>query len=113
MPPHITADPSEDKVELSKILAGNASFNNLSVAELESMVAPEYHTQKLHARDRVSEEAQPINGGGREKTRGEGRSRDSERPHGGTSKIVLKLILTLCASKNAGPENPVLVPMCG
>ena len=67
MPPHITADPSEDKVELSKILAGNAPFNNLSVAELESMVAPEYHAQKVHARDRVSEEAQPINGGERER----------------------------------------------
>ena len=84
MPPHITADPSEDKVELSKILAGNASFNNLSVAELESMVAPEYHAQKLHARDRVSEEAQPINGGERERenTRGETQQRQQASTSG-------------------------------
>ena len=60
MSPDITADLSEDRVELSTILAGNASFNNLSVAKLESMVAPEYHSQKFHARDRISEEAKPI-----------------------------------------------------
>ena len=63
MSPDITADPSEDRVELSTILAGNVSFNNLSVAKLESMVAPEYHSQKFHARDRISEEAKPIKRG--------------------------------------------------
>ena len=68
------------------------------MAKHEGVVASEYHTQKFHARDGISEEAQPINGGEREKTRGEGRSRDSKRPHGGTSKIVLKLILTVIAS---------------
>jgi len=47
----------------------------------------------------------------REKTRGERRSRDSKRPHRGTRKIMLKLILTMTASKNTGPENPLMVPM--
>ena len=47
----------------------------------------------------------------REKTNGEGRSRDSKRPHGGTSKIVLKLILTVIASKNTGPDSRLVVPM--
>jgi len=92
-------------------LAGNASFNNLSVAKLESVVAPEYHTQKFHARDGISEEAQSINGGEREKTSGEGRSRDSKRPHRGTSNIVLKLILTVIASKNTGPDSRLVVPL--
>ena len=97
--------------KLSKTLAGNASFNNLSVAKLEGMVAPEYHTQKFHARDGITEEAKPINGGEREKTRGEGRSRDSERPHGGTRQIVLELILTVMASKNTGPDSCLVVPL--
>jgi hypothetical protein len=67
--PDITADLTEDRVELSTVLAGNASFNNLFVAKLENMVAPEYHTQKFHVRDGITEEAQPINRGEKKKTR--------------------------------------------
>jgi len=112
VPPCITAYLNEDKVELSKLLVGNASFNNLSVAKLERMVSSRYHCQKPHARDRIREEAKSITGGEREIGRGEGRRRDSKRPHGVAIEVVRELILAVLASKNARPQVHLVVPVC-
>ena len=70
------------------------------MAELESMVASKYHTQEPEARDRLIKNAEPLDGGQREKREGKATGRDSQGPHGFATQIMLQVILLARAAKD-------------
>ena len=87
--PVFTAHSNKEQENLIKATTGKATVNQTSLTLLGGVVAPENHTQKLKARDRLIGNAKPLQGGEGEEGPGETTSRDSKGQKKLTRKVVL------------------------
>ena len=86
--PLLTTHSNKEQENFIKVITGNATVNQTSLTLPEGMVASEHHTQKLQARDRLTGNAKPLQGGKGEEGRGETTSRDSKGSKRLTRKVV-------------------------
>ena len=89
MQPDVPTHFTENEVYSTKVVQSNALFNLVPVAKPQGVVTSVYHSKKPHTMGVDIEHTEPFPGGEREKNSGEGRTRGSERPHGGATQVVL------------------------
>ena len=77
------------------------------------MVTSEYHTQKLKTRNSLINNAEPIEGGKGEETRGKATSRGSKGPKGVAAQVMCKIILLARAAKDTGKKWDFTHPVRG
>ena len=87
--PILTANPQKQQENFIKVTTGNATVNQTSLSLLKGMVTSEHHTQKLEARDRLTDNARPIQGRQGEERGGETTGRGNQGPKRLTRKVVL------------------------